>query len=260
MFNIEFEHETGGKRDFVYQNSWGITTRTIGVMIMVHGDNRGLVLPPRIAPIQVVIIPIFFKNKSTDDVCKVANVIEKNLKLLGVRTHVDSRDYKTPGWKYNYWELKGVPLRIEIGPRDLDKECVTIARRDIGEKESVSIYGAHKHIFSKLEDIQNTMFNRAVVTRNNMIATITGWHEFVQQLNTKRQVLAPFCEGENCEEEIKKKSSEESKNLDSESGLTGGAKSLCIPFDQTISNMPLPDKCFNCGNIAKSWTLFGRSY
>ena len=133
MFEIEFLDEKNEKQK-VWQTSWGLTTRSIGVMIMVHGDDKGLVLPPRVAKVQVVIIPVVFKDTEKEKLLAKAKEIEETLIKAGIRVKVDDRVNYSPGWKYNHWELKGVPLRIELGPKDLEKEEVRAVRRNDGEK------------------------------------------------------------------------------------------------------------------------------
>ena len=139
MFKIEYE-DNQGKKAIPWQNSWGLTTRTIGVMVMVHGDDKGLVLPPRIAPVQVVIVLIPYRDP---EVTARQNVmcaeIEATLKAAGVRVKWDDRENYNPGWKYNFWELKGVPMRLEVGPKDVEKRQVRAVRRDTGEKEDVPV-------------------------------------------------------------------------------------------------------------------------
>lgn len=133
MFDIEFLDEKNEKKR-AWQTSWGLTTRSIGVMIMVHGDDKGLVMPPRVAKVQVVIIPVIFKDTEKDKLVAKAKEIEETLVKAGVRVKIDDRTNYNPGWKYNHWELKGVPLRIELGPKDLEKEEVRAIRRNDGEK------------------------------------------------------------------------------------------------------------------------------
>ncbi|KYQ96876.1 prolyl-tRNA synthetase [Tieghemostelium lacteum] len=267
MFNIEYENAEGGK-SLAWQNSWGLTTRTIGVMVMVHGDDKGLVLPPKIAPIQVVIIPLTFKDVDSTPVREAAQKIAKQLKEQGIAVHVDDRDNYNPGFKFNHWELKGVPIRMEIGPKDLAKDAVVICRRDNGEKKfDIPISTITTTVTQTLDDIQAALLQKAVNERNNKIKTIKEWAEFVPTLNTNSLVLAPWCNVPACEDAIKKTSGEESKNVaEEEKGfcLTGAAKSLCIPFvDQEHIKIPQiteETKCFKCGAHAQKYTLFGRSY
>eukprot|EP01132_Coremiostelium_polycephalum_P005108 gene5108-6358_t len=266
MFNIEFENDKGGK-DLAWQNSWGLTTRTIGVMIMVHGDDKGLVLPPRISPIQVVIIPLYFKDGDSAAVDKCAKDVLDQLKAAGVRAHLDDRTTYNPGHKYNHWELKGVPIRVEVGPKDVAANRVVCCRRDTAVKSNVELSNLVASTKELLDDIQSNLLNSAVKERNEHIVNIKEWSEFVDTLDKRNLVLAPWCEQVACEDQIKKKSSEESKNkADEEKGfcLTGAAKSLCIPLEGqphiTIPTMAEDTKCFCCGAKATKYTLFGRSY
>merc|ERR1712188_108375 len=259
MFNIEFEDHEGGKK-FVYQNSWGITTRTIGVMIMVHGDNNGLVMPPRVAPIQVVVVPIQFKKNLEELDAKAAEVCEQ-LKAAGVRAHLDNRTGYKPGFKYSHWEMRGVPLRIEIGPRDLEAGQVVVARRDDLRKEAkvtVPMAEISTRIPELLEDVQQNLLTKAKAKMDAQITDVTTWPEFVPALNQKNICRVPWCLELACENNIKKKSGEESTQMESASGLTGAAKSLCIPFEQP--ELAEGANCFNCEAEAKKWALFGRSY
>ena len=249
MFEIEFEDEDKSMRR-VWQNSWGMTTRTIGVMIMVHADDRGLVLPPRVAPTQVVVVPIPFGKDAAALIGRVKEATAR-LGVAGVRVKADCRENYTPGWKYNHWELKGVPLRAEVGPRDFEEESITLVRRDTGEKCSVPMKdGFEERVAALLETIQHDMLARARAERNSRIATVMEWKDFVPALDRKMMVLTPWKESVRLEEEVKKKSQEESTG--------GAAKTLCIPFEQP----PMPEgcKCFVSGEPATKWVLWGRSY
>lgn len=261
MFDIKFEDENKQTRN-PYQNSWGFTTRSIGVMIMVHGDNKGLVIPPRVAPFQVVIIPIVFKNKEQ----LVADYAEKLLGVLtaaGIRAMVDTSD-KKPGFKHNHWELRGIPVRIEVGPKDVEKEVIAVKRRDElqGDKVFIPLSEAGEKVNALLDEIHTSLFNKAKADIDQHTVKCTKWEEFVPALEGKNRVLAPWCEKEECEEEIKLRSKEESEALaaadDQTHRLTGAAKSLCIPFEQ--EEMPEDQVCIKCGKKATKWTLFGRSY
>ncbi|EGG24935.1 prolyl-tRNA synthetase [Cavenderia fasciculata] len=276
MFNIEFEN-TDGKKALAWQNSWGLTTRSIGVMVMVHGDDNGLVLPPRIAPIQVVILPFYFKDTSSEEIDNKAAEVLALLQAAGIRAQVDNRTGYSPRDKHVHWELKGVPIRIEIGPKDLVNKVVVFCRRDVPGKEgkfSVPEEGLALKTKAVLDEIQANLLARATKTRNDNVSVITKWEEFIPELDKKHIVLAPWCEAPACEENIKKVSNEESlKNAknkaESEKGfcLTGAAKSLCIPLnvedvDKKVPALTGETQCFGCGCESKAtkWTLFGRSY
>lgn len=269
MFGIEFEGESG--KQFVWQNSWGITTRTIGVMAMVHGDDKGLVLPPRIAPLQVVIVPIVRKGMEAK-VIEGADALAAELQAAGIRVKSDSRDDKNPGWKFNYWELKGVPLRLELGPRDLEAGTVVSTRRVDGVKEIWKREGISEIVSEALRDIQISTFEKARATRDKCISRVSNWEDFVPALDERAMVLAPWCEELACEEDVKDRSAAESLARQGEQGadvdvraLSGAAKTLCIPFEEEIERLgveKLSDDacCFVCGAKAVSYTLWGRSY
>lgn len=294
MFNISFEGENasmsnqkkkGTKRQFVWQNSWGLTTRTIGVMIMVHGDDKGLVLPPRIAPIQVVLIPLF-KSKTKPEVkAAILSLVEnksKELRAAGVRVKVDDRSDKTSAWKFNYWELKGVPLRVQIGQRDLENGTVELARRDTHSKSSIAAIDVTDTVPKLLTQIQADMLNKARKDRDANIGVAMDMETFKRELNKGKMILTPWCEMKDTEEWVKeqtracstaedkanRKAKEEKIKKDGEvidlaeeaaKGLTGSAKTLCLPFSQPP--MPKGTKCFTGnGKDATSWCLWGRSY
>jgi len=258
IFHIEFEDEKGEKA-FAWQNSWGLSTRAIGVIIMVHGDNKGLKLPPRVAMIQVVIVPIY-KKDNTQLMNDKANEIVKLLSDAGIRVHFDDRINYKPGWKYNHWETKGVPIRLEIGEKDVEKKAVMIVRRDNGKKASVPVEGLADSIKSLLDDIHKSMFEEAKKVRDAHIYKAENFDEFLKGLNGNL-VSVPWCEEITCEDSIKQKSGDATKANESDAKfeLTGAAKSLCIPLVQP-GPITGDHKCFNCGKAAKSWTLFGRSY
>jgi len=261
MFHIEFEDEKGTKQ-LAWQNSWGFTIRSIGAMVMVHGDNKGLVLPPRVAPIQVVIIPLYFANKDNTGVEKAVGELNAVLKAKGIRVRLDDRTNYNPGWKYNHWELKGVPIRVEVGPKDVEGGVCVLARRDNGAKEVVKQGELAEVVSQRLTEIQAALLEKATKERDEHIIKVTEWSGFVPALDQKSVVLTPWCDVTACEDDIKKRSAAESVKLAEEENtgfrLTGAAKSLCIPFNQP--ELPQGTKCFACGNLAKHWTLFGRSY
>ncbi|EFC47882.1 prolyl-tRNA synthetase [Naegleria gruberi] len=291
MFKIEFEAEDK-KSKLVYQNSWGLSTRSLGVMIMVHGDDKGMVLPPRVAFTQVVLIPLYFKNKDNSELETKSKTIFAQLEENGVRIKLDDRLEKTPGWKYNYWELRGVPLRIEIGPKDLENGVAMLCRRDNGEKWSVPLEQlTAQYVNEILDKIHNSMLEKAREVRNQRISVARTWEEFMTALNAGNLVLIPWRqthkddvvledlseeerkeydakieEEKKAEEYIKERSKKESAMLsdsDSNTGLTGAAKSLCVPLDQSIYPS-LGDCEVFCPELSdrkpNKWALFGRSY
>jgi len=224
------------KKHFPWQNSWGISTRLIGGLVMVHGDDKGLVLPPSIAPIQIVIIPIVF-DKSKKKVLDTANKI-KNM-LNNPKVELDDRDEYTPGWKYNEWELKGVPIRIEIGPRDLEQNQVIIARRDTGEKKPCKIKDTALEVEKILKQIQKNLFNKAKKILEDAITQANTFDELQQVIKNKKIAKVLFCGKPTCEELIKDK--------------TGGATSRCIIKEKK-------GKCIHCNKQASVEVYFSKSY
>jgi prolyl-tRNA synthetase len=278
MFEVQFETQDGGKAH-VWQNSWGLTTRTIGVMVMTHADNKGLVLPPAVAPIQIVIIPISNSKTDAETVKKVNDTVHalgKSLREKGFRVEVDDRQNVTPGFKYNHWEMRGVPLRIELGPRDLDNECVVGVRRDVAGKKTFQWATLGESVDAELKDMQASLLAKAKDERDKSMERVRDFEAFMTALDARHMALAPWCEEVACEEAVKKESGDRSKKAkkekerkkaeaaaagdkeDEEKQLSGAAKTLCIPFEQP--EMPEGACCFHCGKAAKSWTLWGRSY
>ncbi|KAL9069995.1 MAG: hypothetical protein Q9161_005168 [Pseudevernia consocians] len=254
----------------VFQNSWGLSTRTIGVMVMTHGDNRGLVVPPRVSEIQVVIIPVGITAKSTEDerisLYKQVDALEEILKAEDIRAEADKREGYSPGWKFNDWELKGVPLRLEFGPKDSAAHCVTTSRRDIegnDGKGTIQITELAAGVKSLLNSIQKDLYDRADQVFKDHTKKITSWDDFVPALNEKNVCLIPHCLTEKCEDDIKEMSARtDSNEVVDEKAPAMGAKSLCIPFDQPEGIVKGETRCTNpnCKNLAESFCLFGRSY
>ncbi|ETV83722.1 proline-tRNA ligase [Aphanomyces astaci] len=266
MFGISAEDDEG-KKIIPYQNSWGFTTRSIGVMVMLHGDDKGLVLPPRVAPIQVVVVPIPVKDKDeTDALFAQGDVLHDILRKVGVRVEVDHRRIYTPGWKYNHWELKGVPLRFELGPKDVAKSQVRVVRRDNNDKVDIPFTDLAAKIPALLDQIQADMLARARTERDSRIKVVTEWKDFVKTIAEGNMVLTPFCNEKEWEEQVKARSRDESLALLGEDGeadntaTSVAAKSLCLPFEH--NELPIEDgvKCFISGQPAKCWILWGRSY
>lgn len=253
MFKIEYETDTPEKiRANPWQNSWGMTTRTIGVMIMTHGDDKGIVLPPRVAQVQAVVIPIPNSKLAPEEAAALQNKaseIASSLKTAGVKIKMDDRVNYTPGWKYNFWELRGVPLRIELGPKDMEKQTVFVARRDTFMKESISWADIPTRIPALLAEIQRDMLSSARARFNACIERAGDWDEFMASLDRKHMVLTPWADEVEIEEEVKKRSA---------TGIAGSAKTLCIPLEQP--ELPEGTLCFVSGKPAKNWALWGRSY
>mmetsp|Transcript_7395 Transcript_7395/g.15992 ORF Transcript_7395/g.15992 Transcript_7395/m.15992 type:complete len:738 (+) Transcript_7395:148-2361(+) len=265
MFDINYQDENG-KTQVVWQTSWGLTTRTIGVMIMVHGDDTGLVLPPRVAPQQVVIVPIVSKKCPLEKLAGFCESIRKSLDDKDVRVKLDDRSIYNPGWKYAHWEQKGVPIRIEVGPRDLENGQARMVVRYNGEKTDVAVDELADVVEKKLKEIQDEMFKKAQEFRDAHLVQVTEWKDFVPNLELHNLVLTPWCGGEHqdWEEWVKDKSREESlANLgegaeDERSATSVAAKTLCIPFKQP--ELKEGTKCIASGLPATCWVLWGRSY
>lgn len=265
MFDINYQDEKG-ETQVVWQTSWGLTTRTIGVMIMVHGDDTGLVLPPRVAPLQVVIVPIASKNCPYEKLSSHCKDILKSLQDKDVRCKIDDREHYNPGWKYAHWEQKGVPIRIEVGPRDLEKKQARMVVRFGGEKIDVSVADLADTVEKKLVEIQKNMFIKAKQFRDDHLVQVTEWKDFVPNLELHNLVLTPWCGGEHkdWEEWVKDKSREESLQINGEgpeddrAATSVAAKTLCIPFDQPA--LAEGTKCIASGLPATCWVLWGRSY
>lgn len=266
MFDVWYTDEKEQKT-FVHQTSWGLSTRSIGSMIMIHSDNTGLVLPPKVAQTQVVVIPIYFKdgdNKALQDkVHEIATV----LKSHGIRAVVDDNDSKNPGFKFNHWEVRGTPIRLELGHKDFEKSEVKVVVRHSGEKFQLSWQMLDVHIEALLNDIHGQMYEKAEKARMEHTKHVENWDQFMEALDNKFVCLAPWCDTVKCEETVKNRSKEESlaKMAASNEGevvLTGSAKTLCIPFELGKQNFAEDDqtKCFHCGEKAKVTALWGRSF
>ncbi|KAK9303850.1 hypothetical protein QLX08_004581 [Tetragonisca angustula] len=268
MFNIQVEGVTeGDEKTFVYQNSWGLTTRTIGVMIMIHGDDKGLILPPNVACIQAIIVPCGITANTTPQQRELLfsecnKLLDELSKDKTLRVKADYRNNRTPGWKFNHWELKGVPIRIELGPKDLEKNQVTFVRRDNFERVFANRAEVITALHTLLIDIQANMFSKARKDLNEHIKRTDSWNEFCFYLNEKNMLLSPFCGESSCEDKIKCDSARE--DAGEELGtLSMGAKTLCIPFEQPLSSVPFDKQtCIHpdCQNKPKFYTLFGCSY
>ena len=229
------------KEHFAWQTSWGVSWRLIGALIMVHGDDKGLVLPPQVAPIQVVIVPIH-KDKDAKLVKDRAAEIESELKRAGIRAHMDGRDEYTSGWKFNEWEMKGVPLRINIGPRDIEKEQAEFVRRDTKEKiqsERAELVDTANKL---LANIQESLLSRARAFLNENTSRPDSYSEFKSIIERRGGfVMAGWCEREECEERIKQDT---------------GADIRVIPFEQKDR----PAKCIYCGQESRKAVIFARAY
>lgn len=236
-FGIQYT-DRDNKLQYVHQTSWGLSTRIIGAIIMVHGDDDGLKLPPRIAPVQVMICPIMQKKEG---VLQKADEIRDELIKAGFRVKVDDRD-KNPGFKFADCEMRGIPLRIEIGPRDIENGEAVLVRRDTREKETVSFADLSGRVGELLESIQNDMYEHAKAHLEAHTFSATTMDEMEEILDTKKGfVKAMWCGCRECEDAIKEKT---------------GATSRCIPFKQE----KLSDTCIYCGKPARKMVYFGRAY
>uniref|UniRef100_A0A8C5EEK7 Bifunctional glutamate/proline--tRNA ligase n=1 Tax=Gouania willdenowi TaxID=441366 RepID=A0A8C5EEK7_GOUWI len=262
MFEIMFEDpKRPGEKQLAFQNSWGITTRTIGVLAMVHGDNMGLVLPPRVACLQVVIIPCgitaSLPEQEKEALLAQCNKYLRRLLEVGIRVKCDLRDNYSPGWKFNHWELKGVPIRLEVGPKDMQqRQCVAV-RRDSSAKLIIPEAEAEKRLLSILDDIQTFLFNKASEDLKTHMVAADTMEQFQKELDQGKIVQIPFCGEIQCEDWIKKITA---KDQDLEPGAPSmGAKSLCIPFSP-LKTLESGQLCVSGKEPAQFYTLFGRSY
>jgi prolyl-tRNA synthetase len=240
-FEVQFANKEG-KLDFVWGTSWGVSTRLMGALIMAHSDDEGLVLPPMLAPIQVVIVPIFRTEEELERISVLANSISANLRKMDISVKYDNRDTYKPGWKFAEYELKGVPIRIAIGPRDLENGTLEIARRDTKAKQVVSAEGIEKYIAELLKEIQQNIYNKALNFRSEMTHTADTYDEFKKLLDDKGGFVSAHWDGSpETEAAIK----EETK-----------ATIRCIPLDAKEEK----GKCIYSGKESNKRVLFARSY
>ena len=240
-FDVKFANKEG-KQEYVWATSWGVSTRLMGALIMTHSDDNGLVLPPKLAPDQVVIVPIYRNDEQFDAVSDLANNLMKDLRAKGVRVKFDKRDTHKPGWKFNEYELKGVPLRIAIGPKDLEKGTVEMARRDTLTKEIVETTAVLARVEGLLEEIQDNLFTKAINYRTAHTTQVSSYDEFKKVLNEKGGFISAHWDGTSATEEKIKKETK--------------ATIRCIPLD--------PDNeggtCIVTGNISARKVLFAKAY
>jgi len=252
VFDITFQ-DRDGVRKFAWQTSWGVSTRLIGALIMAHGDDSGLMLPPNVAPIQVVIVPIWRKD---EDKARVLEMVDRVLGILKpvCRVQADTDDNNTPGWKYNEYELKGVPLRMEIGPRDVQNEAVMVVPRiDRSKKESVPVADLAARIPALLAEAQRNLFERALQFRRQNTYEIATWEEFIDVFPLREAgqetpegsrrgfVWADWCGVTDCEQKIQDQTK---------------ATIRCMPLDRPAA----AGKCVHCGGEGKEHVLFARAY
>jgi prolyl-tRNA synthetase, family I len=240
-FDVRFTTKEG-KEDFVWATSWGVSTRLMGALIMAHSDDNGLVLPPKLAPYQVVIVPIYKQAEQLDAISEKAKEITAKLKALGITVKFDNNDTKKPGWKFAEYELKGVPVRIAMGPRDLENGTAEVARRDTLEKEVVSVEGIELYIQKLLADIQTNIFDKAVKRRAELTTKVDTYEEFKEVLQNKGGFILAHWDG----------TSETEQAIKDETKAT----IRCIPFDQ----IPEEGKCIYSGKPSKGRVLFALAY
>ncbi len=238
-FDITFLNEEG-RKDYAWQNTWAITTRIIGIMAMVHGDDKGLIIPPNIAPVQVIIVPILFEDSKKEVLAAAANV-KKELEKESIAAEVDGRETYTAGWKFNEWELKGVPIRIEIGPRDLEKQQLVLFRRDTMQKETAKITTAAAAVKKLLDEIQDSLLRKSRQQLESSIVAAKSVAEIAAAAKNKKLAKADFCGSAKCEEEVKEKAD--------------GATSRCMSIDGSEKK----GSCVVCGKEGVA-TYFGKAY
>jgi prolyl-tRNA synthetase len=241
-FDVKFS-DKDNKLDFVWATSWGVTTRLIGALVMTHSDDEGLVLPPKIAPLQVVIVPIYNKDpEARQKIDDKAKDLVKQLQAKGVRVKFDNDDTTRPGWKFAEYELRGVPVRIALGARDLENNQVEVARRDTKEKSSRPLDGIVDNIVTLLDDIQKNLYNTALARRDGFITPADSWDEFVKLLDEKAGFISAHWDGTpETEEQIKEKTK---------------ATIRCIP----LNNKQEEGKCILTGKPSAQRVLFARAY
>lgn len=239
-FNVTFVDKEG-KTDYAWATSWGVSTRLVGALIMAHSDDNGLVLPPHLAPIQVVIIPIYRSMEQLDEIRQKVNGIADNLKKLGISVKFDDADNRKPGWKFANYELKGVPVRLAMGGRDLENNTIEVMRRDTLEKETVSCDGIETYVQNLLEDIQKNIFQKALKLREERTVKVDSYDEFKEKIEQGYFVLAHWDGTPETEERVKNETK---------------ATIRCIPMDDDNE----PGCCMVTGKPSARRVLFARNY
>jgi len=240
-FDVTFQTQEG-TREFVYATSWGLSTRMIGALIMAHGDDNGIVIPPRLATTQVVVVPIFRKPEERERVMEAVGKFTLRFKPAGIGFKVDDRDQYSPGWKFNDWEKRGIPLRIEVGPKDLERNQVVLARRDNGQKQNASQEGLERTVRDMLETIQSSLYERAREFREKHTHRVDDYKKFLEILDADGGFLwCHWCGSGECEERIK----DETK-----------ATIRCIPMKAE----PEEGKCILCSGRSERRVIFARAY
>ena len=240
-FDVKFANKEN-QMEYVWATSWGVSTRLVGALVMAHSDDEGLILPPRIAPFQVVIVPIYKGEEQKKLIDEKVNAIMKELKSYGIRVKYDDKDNARPGWKFAEYELKGVPVRMAIGARDLEQNVVELARRDTREKSTVSLDGISDHIRQLLEDVQQAMFDKAQKFRDEHITEVNSKEEFIRLLDEKGGFLSAHWDGSSETEDAIKEATK--------------ATIRCIP----LNNKQEEGKCVWTGKPSSQRVLFARAY
>jgi prolyl-tRNA synthetase len=240
-FDVQFTDQNG-KLDYVWATSWGTSTRLMGALIMTHADNNGLIIPPKLAPLQVVIVPIYKSNVQLDEISVIAKKIKTELELRGISVKYDDRVTHKPGWKFADYELKGIPVRLALGPRDVLNNTVEVARRDTLTKETILLESLNDHILKLLNDIQDNLLKKAIRFREENTFYVDKWSDFLDILDNQGGFIMAHWDG-TAETEAKIK--EETK-----------ATIRCIPFDSPEQE----GKCIFSGKPSKRRVLFARSY
>jgi len=240
-FDVKFADKEG-KLNYVWATSWGVSSRLMGALIMTHSDDKGLVLPPKLAPIQVVIVPIYNSDNDLESISNIVEDIQGKLTDLGISVKYDNRDTLRPGAKFAQHELQGVPIRIAIGPKDLENKSVEVSRRDLLSKENVKMDNLVEHISKLLSDIQENLFNRALKFREDHITEVDSFDDFKQVLKDKGGFISAHWDGTN---ETEDKIKEITK-----------ATIRCIPNEES----PTTGKCVYTGNPSNQRVLFAKAY
>ena len=238
-FDVKYLDENNSET-FAWQTSWGVSWRLIGGMIMTHGDDKGLVLPPKVAPIQVVIIPIYYSKEDKENVLQKACQIKDSLSNNDIRVHLDDREQLTPGFKFNDWEMRGIPIRIEIGPKDIAKNQIVLARRHNQTKISLDIDGLTEKTLSELKNIQKEMFDAAKKILDERVVRVSEYQQFKKELDDGKMIDCSWCGNQTCENKIKEET---------------GADLRVIPSDNTKA-----ETCIYCKNSGITNVLFARGY
>jgi prolyl-tRNA synthetase len=239
-FDIFFQNKRG-KKELVWQTSWGLSTRALGGIFLTHGDLKGLIIPPAIAPIQVIIIPIY-KDKEKNIVLEKCLTVLEDIKKKGIESEIDFRELVTPGWKFNDWEVKGIPLRIEVGPKDVKNQSVVVVRRDTGEKKVISLDNIAKSIPKTLNQIQKNLFERAKDFVSDNTYQVKTFKEFSDIIEKKRGFIkAVWCGNSECERMVKEKTK---------------ATTRCLPLkEEKIRGI-----CFHCKRQGKYSPIWARAH